>query len=462
MTTTATRRAGEEYDETAAAPHENTPAVTIASSHEWLREPPALAASGAAVRLARSIVRSLAGRGPGGTLLITEGPEGDATPIGTGDPVVRLTVNDPRAYVALLQRGSIGLGEAYAAGWWDSDDVTGFVRLLARRTAALMLASERLARATKARDVLSRRAPGRRSDKRNIQAHYDVSNDFYELMLDPTMSYSCAVFDADARSGRGPSEPLTLQQAQEAKLTRICDKLALTPADHLVEIGTGWGGLALHAARNYGCRVTTTTISVAQRLYAEKRFADAGMADRIEVIDKDWRDLDGSYSKLVSVEMIEAVDWRNHAEFLRKCGDLLEPDGLGAIQAIVIEGGSFQRAKHHDDFIRSMIFPASCLPSVASLTNDMIGSGLKLVGLEDIGNNYAETLATWRANLAANDEAVAKLGLPEEFHRIWNLYLCYCEAAFLEGHISDVQLLVAKERGWGQRGSLASVETGAG
>jgi cyclopropane-fatty-acyl-phospholipid synthase len=450
MTTTATRNAGADHDHPAVKeiPGFTSTASppTIASSRDWYGTAPRLASSGAAVKLARSVVLSAARRGGGGTLLISEAGS-EPTPYGDGDPVVRLTVHDPRAYLAFAQRQSVGLAEAYGSGWWDADDVTAFICLLSGRTAPAIEVLGRFSRATRGRDVLARKAPGRRSDRRNIQAHYDVSNEFYELMLDPTMTYSCALFDAEARAGRTASAPLTLEQAQVAKIARICDKLALTPEDHLIEIGTGWGAFAMHAARNYGCRVTTTTISDAQRRYAEKRIAEAGLADRIEILDKDWRDLEGTYSKLVSVEMIEAVDWRNQGAFLRKCSDLLAHDGLGVIQAIITEGEDFDRQKHRDDFIRTMIFPGSCLPSVASLSDDLIGSGLKLVGLEDIGANYAQTLNTWRANLANNHDAVAELGLPDEFHRIWNLYLCYCEAAFLELHISDVQVMLAKP-GW--------------
>jgi cyclopropane-fatty-acyl-phospholipid synthase len=450
MTTTATRHSEPKHADVASGTPGFTSTATpptIASSHAWYGDAPRLAGSATAVRIARSLVLAAARRSRGGTLLITEGDGSEPAVYGDGDPVVRLTIHDPRAYLAFAQRQSVGLAEAYGSGWWDADDVTAFVRLLSRRTAVAIEALGRYARATRGRDVFARRAPGRRSDRRNIQAHYDVSNDFYELMLDPTMTYSCALFDADARKGRTGTAPLTLEQAQTAKIARICDKLALSPEDHLIEIGTGWGGFAMHAARNYGCRVTTTTISDAQRRFAEKRVAEAGLADRIEILDKDWRDLEGTYSRLVSVEMIEAVDWRNQAAFLRKCSDLLAHDGLGVIQAIIIEGEDFDRQKHRDDFIRTMIFPASCLPSVASLANDLVGSGLTLVGLEDIGANYAQTLNNWRSNLADNSEKVAKLGMADEFHRIWYLYLCYCEAAFLELHITDVQLKLAKP-GW--------------
>jgi cyclopropane-fatty-acyl-phospholipid synthase len=250
------------------------------------------------------------------------------------------------------------------------------------------------------------------------------------------MTYSCAVFE---RSGA------TLAEAQEAKMDRLCAKLELASTDHLVEVGSGWGGLAVHAAARYGCRVTTTTISDAQRSFVEKRVADAGLADRITVLGLDWRDLGGTFDKLVSVEMIEAVDWRWHDQFLAKCSDLLAHDGLAAVQSIVIDDRSFERAKRHQDFVRRMVFPGGCLPSVASLTTSMArATDLRLVDLEDIGRHYAETLRHWAANLATHTDSVVALGVGREFRRLWDLYLAYCEASFLEGHISDVQLVLAK------------------
>jgi cyclopropane-fatty-acyl-phospholipid synthase len=285
--------------------------------------------------------------------------------------------------------------------------------------------------------VPARRAtPGRNDDKRNIAEHYDLSNDFFALMLDETMTYSCAVFE---RPGA------TLAEAQEAKIDRLCSKLELAPTDHLVEIGSGWGGLAVHAATNYGCRVTTTTISDAQRTFVEGRVADAGLADRITVVELDWRDLQGRFDKLVSVEMVEAVDWRWHDQFLAKCAHLLTPDGLAAIQAIVIDDRSFERAKRHRDFVRRMVFPGGCLPSVASLTASLArATDLRIVDLEDIGHHYPETLRRWADTLASHADAVTALGVGQEFRRLWDLYLAYCEASFLERHISDVQLVLAK------------------
>ena len=258
--------------------------------------------------LARAAVLRVGRRIDHGTLVLHEA----STPIllGGGEPVVAVTIADPRAYRALL-RGSPALADAYVRGWWTSDDLTGLFRLLHRNLAGVFGVIERVA--TAARPLLDPPARLRRRDKqadrRNIRTHYDIGNDFYALMLDSTMTYSCAVFD---RPG------MTLADAQTAKLDRLCRLLDLSPTDHLVEIGTGWGGLATHAAAAYGCRVTTTTISDAQHDYATKRVAEAGLADRVTVLDADYRDLDGTYDKLVSVEMIEAVDWRDHDTLLRR------------------------------------------------------------------------------------------------------------------------------------------------
>ena len=288
-------------------------------------------------------------------------------------------------------------------------------------------------------------APSRSDDLDNVRAHYDVSNDFFELMLDDTMTYSCAVFEHPGES---------LQEAQLHKIDYLCSKLDLQPGDHLVEIGSGWGSFALRAAERFGARVTTTTISQAQRDYVDKRVAEAGLSDRITVLSEDWRDLQGKFDKLVSVEMIEAVDWRHHDEFLAACARLLVDGGLAALQAIVIDDRSFERAKRHDDFIRRMVFPGGCLPSITSLTRSFArATDLRIVDLEDIGRHYAETLRLWAANLASNEPGIKTLEVSPEFRRLWTLYLAYCEAAFLDRHVSDVQILLAKPA-W--RGRLAA------
>ena len=395
--------------------------------------------------LSRRIVLAAGQRASSAAIELTEG--GETFRLGRGEPMARVAVHDRRAYGALLRSGSVGLGTSYVAGWWDTDDLTALVRALSRDSRPLRERLDRLGRAWGAMlDVPARlAAPGRDDDKRNIAEHYDLSNDFFTLMLDETMTYSCAVFE---RPG------VTLAEAQLTKVDRLCTKLELAPTDHLVEIGSGWGGLAVHAATRYGCRVTTTTISDAQRSYVEKRVAAAGLADRVTVLGLNWRDLTGRFDKLVSVEMVEAVDWRWHDQFLAKCADLLADDGLAAIQAIVIDDRSFERAKRHRDFVRRMVFPGGCLPSVASLTANLArATDLRIVDLEDIGRHYAETLRRWADNLAGRTDAVATLGVGQEFRRLWDLYLAYCEASFLERHISDVQLVLAKP---GRSGRLAA------
>ena len=265
-------------------------------------------------------------------------------------------------------------------------------------------------------------------------------------MLDDTMTYSCARFE---------DPQAALRDAQLAKLDGICQKLELRPDDRVVEIGSGWGSFALHAATKYGCRVTTTTISAAQHTHVRKRVEAKGLADRVTVLAADWRDLRGRFDKLVSIEMIEAVDWRHHDAFLATCSGLLAEDGLALLQAIVIDDRSFERAKHHQDFVRRMVFPGGCLPSKSSVATSLArATDLRLVGLEDIGDFYPETLRRWAANLDRHANELPSLGVGTELRRLWALYLAYCEAAFLEGHISDVQMVLAKPA-WPARSSAS-------
>jgi cyclopropane-fatty-acyl-phospholipid synthase len=382
-------------------------------------------------------------RGREGTIEIVDAK--GARRLGGGDPVARVTVHNDRSYLALLGSGSVGLGRSYVAGWWDSEDLTSLVQVLFRWTRGLRAPLDCLARAVgPLLDVPARlQAPGRSADLRNVRAHYDLSNDFFELMLDETMTYSCAVFEQPGSS---------LADAQRAKIARLCTKLELKPGEQVIEIGSGWGGFAVHAAGHYGCHVTTTTISEEQRTYVTERVARAGLSHLVTVLGADWRDLRGRFDKLASVEMIEAVDWRHHDQFMGTCARLLEDDGLAVLQAIVIDDRSFERAKRHQDFVRHMVFPGGCIPSVASIVGSLArASDLRVVDLEDIGRHYAQTLRLWARNLSSHAEAVDRMGVSEELRRLWALYLAYCEASFLERHISDVQLVLAKP-GW--RGRL--------
>ena len=389
-------------------------------------------------RLARLVL--LGARSPTGSGRLEIRENGGTYSSGDGEPFARVDVHDSRTYGALLRRGSVGLAGSYVAGWWDCDDLVSLVRVLSRRTAGVRSLLDRIFGDRAVRLLLDlapgRKRSGRALDQRNIRAHYDISNELFELMLDPSMSYSCAIFD-------GPED--SLEDAQLRKIDRICRKLALSASDHLVEIGTGWGALSIHAAEAYGCRVTTTTVSEAQRRHVAELVGAKGLSDRVQVLGTDWRDLSGSYDKLVSVEMIEAVEWRHLGLFLAKCASLLEPDGLACMQMIVIEDGSFERAKRHHDFIRGVIFPGSCIPSVASISTALASStDLSIVDLEDIGRHYAETLRRWADNLAQRAAEVDRLAAEPEFRRLFAFYLAYCEGAFLERHISDVQLLLAR------------------
>jgi cyclopropane-fatty-acyl-phospholipid synthase len=380
------------------------------------------------------------GRPGEGTLRLT----GSAVPAsedfvsGSGDPDVTVRVHDRRAFGAVLARKSVGLATSYRDGWWDTDDLTGLVRVLSRRTAAMRQVLDGAARRAGLPLATAQRlrAPSKADDRRHVGAHYDLSNEFFSLMLDPTMAYSCAYFE---RPG------MSLEEAQRAKFDLLATKLALSAGGKVMEIGTGWGGLAVHLAERYGCNVTTTTISAEQRLHAERVVKERHLEEHVTVLGSDYRDLTGSYDALVSVEMMEAVDWRRHDEFFAACDRLLRPGGRMGLQAIVIEEGSYKRARLHDDFIRKLVFPGGTLPSLGSIIASLSRtSNLRPVDLQDIGPHYPETLRRWRSNLAASEAEVASLGFADPFRRLWDLYLCYCEAAFEEQHISDVQLVLAK------------------
>jgi cyclopropane-fatty-acyl-phospholipid synthase len=351
---------------------------------------------------------------------------------------VRVEVADPRFYSAVAAGGSVGAGEAYMAGHWHTDDLTLLIRLMARNRAVLDGMSGGTAwLAAAARRVLHwLNRNTRAGSRRNIAAHYDLGNDFFELFLDETLMYSSAVF----------SRPdMTLAEASTEKLDLICRKLELGPGDHVLEIGTGWGGFALHAARHYGCRVTTTTISREQYAMAAERIAAAGLEGRVELLFKDYRELEGSYDKVVSIEMIEAVGHAWYNTFFLQCSRLLKPDGMMLLQAITIADQRYESARHSVDFIQRYIFPGGALPSVAVICDTIARvTDMRLYHLDDIGPHYATTLRRWRQRFFGRLEEVRALGYPDAFIRMWEFYLCYCEGGFAERTIGTVQMLLTK------------------
>ncbi len=366
---------------------------------------------------------------------------GSGNPDGLGRTPLdaRIVVRHPGLWRKALTGGSAGLGEAYMNAWWDSDDLPGALRLLSRIVRRSDPARNRIDRITRSDRVLRLRSSDSVRDRRNIRAHYDLGNDFFELFLDETMMYSSAIF---------PCWDTPLAQASTHKLDLLCRRLDLTPRDRVVEIGTGWGGFAVHAAKNYGCRVTTTTISDKQYEYARERVRRAGLANRVTVLQDDYRELSGRYDKLASIEMIEAVDWRDYETFFSTCRRLLHPNGILGMQAIVIEPQRFQRAKTTQDFIKQFIFPGGCLPSTDAMLNAATRSGdLSLTSLDDYGVHYAETLRRWRAAFNDHRDRLPALGFGEAFARMWDFYLAYCEAAFNERSVSVVQLTMAGP-GW--------------
>lgn len=356
---------------------------------------------------------------------------------GTG-PSATLQVLDPSFYRAVVLRGTLGAAEAYMDGSWRSDDLTSLVRILAQNLGAWSRVDGRLARIfrSSAQLVHELRRNTRGGSRRNIEAHYDLGNEFFELFLDPTLTYSSGIFER---------EDASMEEASLAKYDRVCRKLGLGPKDHVLEIGTGWGGFALHAARKYGCRVTTTTISKEQHALASQRVAEAGLGHRIEIRSDDYRDLDGSYDKLVSIEMIEAVGHRQFDTFFRVCGDRLRPDGSMLIQAILTPDWNFESSKRSVDFIKRYIFPGGQLPSLGAIAVS-IGrmSDLRLTHLEDLSPHYATTLARWRAKMFENLDSMRDLGLSERFLKMWEFYLCYCEGGFREHKVGVAQLLFEK------------------
>ncbi|RZA17809.1 MAG: class I SAM-dependent methyltransferase [Lysobacteraceae bacterium] len=360
---------------------------------------------------------------------------GDAA---VGEPPLCLQVHSPRFYRALAGNGSVGAAEAYMDGDWDCSDLVGLVRLLVRNRDLLDAMERGPARlggwAMRAWHGLRRNT--RDGARRNIAAHYDLGNPFFRLFLSDDLMYSSALY---------AGEDDTLEAASTRKLERICDKLRLGPGDRVVEIGTGWGGFAIHAARTRGCHVTTTTISREQHALASRRVAEAGLQDRVTVLLSDYRDLQGCYDKLVSIEMVEAIGPQYLHTWFAALGRLLEPDGLALVQAITIEDHRYAQAVRTVDFIKRHVFPGSFIPSIAEmLAAKTRATDLALVHMEDFGPSYARTLREWRQRFLANRDAVRAQGFDARFMRMWEFYLAYCEGGFKERSIGVAHLLLAK------------------
>ena len=350
----------------------------------------------------------------------------------------QITVHDPRFYSEVAFGGSIGAGEAFIQGYWSCDELTTLVRILLRNREVLTGMDTGAAIFMRPIQKLFHwfNRNTRSGSKRNISAHYDLGNDFYGLWLDERMMYSSAVFERP---------DMSLDAAAVAKLDRICQKLRLSPQDHVLEIGTGWGGFAIHAAKNYGCRVTTTTISDQQFEYAEAAIARAGLQDRITLLRSDYRDLSGQFDKLVSIEMIEAVGHEFHETYFRKCCELLKPDGQMLLQAITIADQYYERAKKSVDFIKRYIFPGGCLTSLTAMSATLTSAtDMRVIDVEDIGPHYAETLRRWHDRFFDSIDRVRELGYSDEFIRMWQYYLCYCEGGFIERSIGNVQMVMMR------------------
>ena len=370
--------------------------------------------------------------------LVVRGADGSSSTSGSGvGPATTVHVHDRSFWRSVALGGHVGAAEAYVDGAWTTPDLTALVRLLVRNREVLDGLETGLARLVQpARALLHAwNRNTRRGSARNIRAHYDLGNDFFAAFLDETLTYSAGVFERpDA----------TMRDASIAKYDRLCRKLSLGPDDHVLEIGSGWGGFALHAAGRYGSRVTTTTISPAQHALATERVRAAGLADRVSVLLKDYRELTGSFDKLVSIEMIEAVGHQYFGTFFHRCADLLRPHGLAAIQAITIQDRFYEAARREVAFIKRYIFPGSCIPSVSVLAGAAAPTDLRLVHLDDMTPHYAETLRRWRARFLERWHEIEPLGFDARFRRLWEFYFCYCEGGFDEAVLGSLQLLFAK------------------
>ena len=351
---------------------------------------------------------------------------------------VTLTIRDKSVYRQLLFGGSIALADSYINGEWDTDNLTGLIRLAARNLSVLNQLESRFAAISKTFERANHqlRSNDKSGSRSNVLAHYDLGNDMYQRFLDDTMMYSSAVYK---------NKNATLAEAQQHKLSLVCQRLQLTADDHVIEIGTGWGGFAIYAAKHYGCHITTTTISDAQYEEAKKRVKAAGLTDKITLLKQDYRELTGQYDKLVSIEMIEAVGHEYLPTFFAKCNSLLKPTGLMVLQAITFNDQNYQNYIESVDFIQTHIFPGGCLLSNQELNTQFTEqTDMVVKQLHDYGFDYAHTLRDWRIAFMAQRQEIKALGYDEAFIRLWEFYFCYCEGGFLERTIGVVQITAVK------------------
>ena len=347
-------------------------------------------------------------------------------------------IHDQQTYLAFVKEGSIGAALAYIQGHWSSPDLVKVIRVFARMQNTLDDFENQTSWLTRLSNKWQhfRNNNSLKGSKNNILAHYDLGNTLYQNFLDEKMQYSAAIFDSDHQ---------TLEQAQYLKLDTICQRLELKPSDHLVEIGSGWGGLAIFAAQHYGCKVTTTTISDAQHQYAKQKIAELNLESHITLLKKDYRLLEGQFDKLVSIEMIEAVGHKNFPAFFSKCNELLKPNGKLLIQAITIADQRYQYYCNNVDFIQRYIFPGGCLPSIAAISTNIANhTQMVIEQLHDIGLHYAQTISHWRERFDKSWPKLNQCGYDDNFKRLWHYYLCYCEGAFIEKATSTVHVVARK------------------
>lgn len=390
--------------------------------------------------LSKKIILDLLKRIQKGTIQVNEGDAsyvfGDTN--GVNGQNATINIIHPRAYKKIALAGSVGAGKSYIDGDWNTDDLQKLIELFINNDALFTTIESPFARFlswTRTIGYALNRNTIRRA-KDNILAHYDLGNDFFQLILDPSMMYSCALYEPPG---------ISLDEAAKKKIQRICEKLELKAGDHVLEIGTGWGGFAVYAAQEYGCTITTTTISDKQYAFVKEKVKHLGLERQIELLNLDYRKLSGQYDKVVSIEMIEAVGHKYFDAFFQQCNQLVKPGGLFFLQAIVINDQAYEAAKNEVDFIKKYIFPGGCLPSVFSISKSIATkTTMQLIALEDIGKHYVATLRDWHNKLVTNKRALLAQGFTDNFIRMWHFYFCYSAAGFESSYISDIHALWRK------------------